>query len=308
MYYRLAAIVLVASVQGFVPSPVGLQRRTTLFSSAADNFMKLAQDKAANPPAEEEVPKLFDDAILEDMQNCLLALERRVKEGPGSLTHSEVDDFAMAAGRVLQDMKAQGATLDTRVKPGERQAIAEQIASKAAVQAEKDGKTTDEIEKVAKKAFDDALEAMIPPPGSEPGPAAAGSTEPFIDSQGHMVTGDVVASPPEQQAVAAPSPKAAGVGLSRSSEDNLNDEPDYDDAGIGLSRGTANTYVIPGMDEMTPDEYQKALAQTVIERSRRQRSSGTTRGNKFTHDYMASLSGNTAVNVFGQKGDDDDDE
>lgn len=276
--------------------------------------MKLAQDKAANPPAEEEeVPKLFDDAILEDMQNCLLALERRVKEGPGSLTHSEVDDFAMAAGRVLQDMKAQGAELDTRVKPGERQAIAEQIASKAAVQAEKDGKTADEIKKVAKKAFDDALEAMIPPPGSEPGPGAA---EPFIDSQGHMVTGDAPeAVAPPKQAVAPPKAPAenlndadAGVRLSRSSADNFNDEPDYDDAGIGLSRGTANTYVIPGMDEMTPDEYQKALAQTVIARSRRQRSTGTTRGNKFTHDYMASLSGNTDVNVFGQKDDGDDDE
>jgi hypothetical protein len=79
------------------------------------------------------------------------------------------------------------------------------------------------------------------------------------------------------------------------------DGPAHDGA-LGQPRDTANTYIIPGMDDMTPDEYQAALANSVIERSREQRYAGKARGNKLAHDYMAGLSGNTdaSASIFGR--------
>jgi hypothetical protein len=82
------------------------------------------------------------------------------------------------------------------------------------------------------------------------------------------------------------------------------DGPAHDGA-LGQPRDTANTYVIPGMDDMTPDEYQAALANSVIERSREQRYAGKARGNKLAHDYMAGLSGTTdkSASIFGRSND-----
>lgn len=74
------------------------------------------------------------------------------------------------------------------------------------------------------------------------------------------------------------------------------------DGTLGQAPGTKNTYVIDGMDDMTPDEYQAALAQSVIERSNEQRYAGKSRGNRLAHDYMAHLSGNNSdpsINIFG---------
>ena len=49
---------------------------------------------------------------------------------------------------------------------------------------------------------------------------------------------------------------------------NENDEPACNGSGFGMTKGTANTYIIDGMDEMTADEYQAALALEVVERAR----------------------------------------
>ena len=43
-------------------------------------------------------------------------------------------------------------------------------------------------------------------------------------------------------------------------------EPDKDWIGFGLAQGTTNTYAIPGMDEMSPEEYREALQKTVSAR------------------------------------------
>jgi hypothetical protein len=64
--------------------------------------------------------------------------------------------------------------------------------------------------------------------------------------------------------------------------------------GMGQAPDTVNTYVIPGMDEMTPDEYRKALQDSVIDRQRQRKASGVT-GNKATWDYLNSLTGETGV-------------
>lgn len=65
--------------------------------------------------------------------------------------------------------------------------------------------------------------------------------------------------------------------------------------GMGQAAGTKNTYLIPGMEDMTPEEYQKALEQTVIQRQRDRRYSGEATGNRSTWDYLNSLTGETGV-------------
>jgi hypothetical protein len=65
--------------------------------------------------------------------------------------------------------------------------------------------------------------------------------------------------------------------------------------GMGQAAGTANTYVIPGMDEMTADEYQAALEQTIIDRQRQRRYSGDATGNRSTWNYLNSLTGESGI-------------
>jgi len=61
--------------------------------------------------------------------------------------------------------------------------------------------------------------------------------------------------------------------------------------GMGQPRGTVNTYIIPGMDEMSPEEYRDALQQSVIDRQRRRRGSQVV-GNRSSQNYLDNLNGN----------------
>lgn len=47
------------------------------------------------------------DDLYADIELCLQTLEKRMEGNEGCLDHSELDDFARAAGRILQDMKNQ---------------------------------------------------------------------------------------------------------------------------------------------------------------------------------------------------------
>mmetsp|Transcript_23367 Transcript_23367/g.35377 ORF Transcript_23367/g.35377 Transcript_23367/m.35377 type:complete len:341 (-) Transcript_23367:1509-2531(-) len=269
-------ILLVSSSNGFTPfSKIGVARASggALYSSSAQEFIKKQQDAANKPIAEEEeAPKLYSDELYADIQNCLLTLEKRAQEGPGCLGHPEVDEFAKAAARILQDMKDQATALDKRVGPGERQARAEAAAVEAAKVAELEGKSPDEIEKIAKAAFDEATAAMIPKPSDKESQDPAKSEDIPVSNEG------VAGAPTE-------------------SVDTPSDE--YDGKTFGVAKGTANTYSIPGMEEMTAEEYQKALEQAVIERAAKRRYGMSGRhGNQQTIDYMASLSGGKDANVF----------
>lgn len=44
---------------------------------------------------------------------------------------------------------------------------------------------------------------------------------------------------------------------------NDDEVPSEDSVQFGLAKGTTNTYAIPGMDEMTPEEYRKKLQETI---------------------------------------------
>jgi hypothetical protein len=53
----------------------------------------------------EDFPKLFTKEIYDDFQSALLKLEKRVKEGPGSLSTEEIDTFKGETDRIVEEMK-----------------------------------------------------------------------------------------------------------------------------------------------------------------------------------------------------------
>ena len=80
-----------------------------------------------------------------------------------------------------------------------------------------------------------------------------------------------VVVPPVAAAVVPRPPVAAVAAPVAPTPTNLNenDEPAYDRSGFGVAKGNANTYIIDGMDEMTADEYEAALALEVVECARK---------------------------------------
>lgn len=80
---------------------------TCSFMSASppEDFLRRSQEVKTVLEDDEKPPKLFENDLLDDMQQSLLLLDRRVKEGPGSLTMEEVEEFEAATQRILQEMK-----------------------------------------------------------------------------------------------------------------------------------------------------------------------------------------------------------
>ena len=56
-------------------------------------------------PGAQEAPKIFTEDIYDDFQSALLLLERRVKEGPGSVSAEDVTKFEGEAGRIVAEMR-----------------------------------------------------------------------------------------------------------------------------------------------------------------------------------------------------------
>ena len=97
--------------------------------------------------------------------------------------------------------------------------------------------------------------------------------------------------PPQQQEHQFQAPQAVN-GVTDTSDDEA---PEYDGSGsMGLAKGTANTYAIPGMDAMSPEEYQKAIQQSIIDRQTARKKSGNY-GNRQTWDYLNQLTGESGV-------------
>ncbi len=68
----------------------------------------------------EGYPKLFTQEIYDDFQAALLKLEKRVKEGPGTLSSAEIDAFQGETGRIVEEMKQYLKNPDERKKEIER--------------------------------------------------------------------------------------------------------------------------------------------------------------------------------------------
>lgn len=184
----------------------------------------MARQRAESAMKTPETPKLFDNDLLEDMQQCLVKLERRVRDGPGALSILEVEEFDFATKRILEEMKR-----NEHNRPKPAAAFPEKVA----------------------------MEEQVAPTR------------------------------------AAPQSNREEVAASIAGVSDADHNPEEGDAfngnnGFGLAQGTTNTYVIPGMDEMSPEEYQKALQKSVSDRQAL-RVKGGNYGNKATWDYLNNL-------------------
>lgn len=211
---------IVHVTQSFAPQTLATKKSSTTSSTSlnaltAADILKRAR-KSAGVEEEPEPEPIFNDGILNDFQQSLLLLEKRVKEGPGSLSSIEVQDLIAMLNRIVIDMKdydASGGSV-----PG--------IAGA--------------------------------PPATPTPPAVSSSASSTLD-------------PPYVH------------------EHNPEEGAAYDGkGGLGLAKGTANTYLIDGMDEMTPEEYRKALQESISGRQDKRKSSGMV-GNMMSNNYLDNL-------------------
>jgi hypothetical protein len=199
-------------------------------SSSSLSMAPLSQEeifaRMQQKPMIEDSPPVFlyDEAMLADMEAVLLALEKRVQEGPGALPEMEVDQLDIRIHKIIQEMK---------------------------------------------------LHEHQPPP-----PRVIQQRTSPVSSHLH---------PTQQQTPTSTAATAAAAPVSIDTDTDLLDDKAYDGFGFGQARDTTNTYVIPGMDEMTAEEYQVALQQSVIDRQQRRISSGMATGNRASWDYLNSL-------------------
>lgn len=204
---------------------------------------------------DDEYPKLFDDGLLDNMQQMLLTLEKRVQDGPGSLSILEVEEFITMSQAVSTEMKEK-----------ERQRLQDAAAAAAAPSVSAANTVTTPIESSSPTTV-----AVAPPPPAAVAPPAA--------------VPPISATP-----LSVETPKSSAVAES----DNAEDGPAYDPSGGqgSLAKGTRNTYVIPNMDEMSPEEYQKALQKSLFDQQlERRKRIKAGYGNRASWDYLNNLTG-----------------
>ena len=72
----------------------------------------------------------------------------------------------------------------------------------------------------------------------------------------------------------------------------INDEegdPYQGEGGMGMAKGTKNTYMIPGMEEMSPEEYRKAIDRSIVDSMNERRKSGKPLGAQSSDNYLNNL-------------------
>jgi len=232
------------------------------------------------PEEEDDEVQIFEKDLLEDMQKTLLLLEKRVKGGPASLGAEEIKDLDAMAGRIVTEMNdflANGGVNPLVKRKQEAMAAAGSTAASAAKSASND-------------VDDDDSSAWAKPPSDAPGIKSKSSdTSPssIPDEQAKaLITPRNAAPGGEAKPLVANLPAAQGPKVI---EHNEEEGAAYDGrGGMGLAKGTTNTYVIPGMDEMTGEEYRKALQESVIARQASRKKGGVT-GNRSSNSYLDNL-------------------
>ena len=79
----------------------------------------------------------------------------------------------------------------------------------------------------------------------------------------------MAATPPSPVAAAPPVTASAATTTADGTPTTWRGEPEIytdDTMNHGLAKGTTNTYLIPGMDEMSAEEYRDNLQKTIIAR------------------------------------------
>ncbi|KAL9179216.1 hypothetical protein ACHAXT_008506 [Thalassiosira profunda] len=215
-------------------------------------------------PGAQEAPKIFTEEIYDDFQSALLLLERRVKEGPGSVSAEDVTKFEGEAGRIVAEMREYMA---------DPKGVAERI----------------------RLGYEESEAAAAPP--AEPAVTAAAPAQPAAPVQAAPVQAAPVQAAPVQavETPAAPDPLEETA-------------PEFEGkgSGYGLAQGTTNTYLIPNMDEMSPEEYRAKLQETVSARQAQRRKESLEKGrgiigNAGSQGYLDMLGGGSGQGAPGNK-------
>lgn len=203
---------------------------------------------------EDEAPKIFDDDIYDCIKQSLLLLEKRVQDGPGSLSKEEVDTLVDMTQRISREMKE----FDTRPPSN-----------------------------VAPQQLNYGTQSLVTDTSNPYNTAV--SVDPNVINLAPSLPNEPVAT--NEPNVHERSTAGIEEGNRREDSDLSEEGGDYDGTGgFGLAKGTRNTYIIPGMDEMSPEEYRAELQRSVLERQReRWRSRGGLVGNRAAHDYLNTL-------------------
>lgn len=222
---------------------------TQLDALTAKDILARARQAVGRADEDDESPKLFDDELLDDMQKSLLVLEKRVKQGPRSLSQTEIQNLEDMLGRIVNEM-------ESFLENGGN-AVSNSANKNTKVIAPAASTVTSSYPTNASK---DDLSPLVTPRNAAPG----GEAKPLLENL----------------------PAALGP---RDVEYNSEEGEQYTGVGgLGLAKGTTNTYVIPGMDEMTGEEYRAALQRSVSDRQARRRQSGMV-GNRSSQNYLDNL-------------------
>jgi hypothetical protein len=223
---------------------------------------KVTNAKMDGGLSEQPAPKLFTPDVYDDFQNALLLLERRVGGGRGSLSREDVSRLEEGTARIVREMNE---FLADPKGCGDRIAGAYAGAGVAAV-VDAGGAAVKAAPPAHAAAAAAPPRTTVAPPPPRPGEPGGGRYRRALGGDGAAPTSPAAAavrSPPPPPPP-RPSPDAA-VGDPAAAA-KYGDEEDAGNVGFGLARGTTNTYVIPGMEEMSPEEYRERLQETISAR------------------------------------------
>lgn len=175
---------------------------------------------------------------------------------------------------LLDDMKEILLLLEKRVQGGQGSLSSLEVESFATI-------SNNILVEMKQKEYERLEDASSPSPTPAPTPSPIAS-----DTSIATATGATASAATATVEVAEPSTEYS----------ETEEGPAYSPAGGqgSLPKDTTNTYIIPGMDEMSPEEYRVALQKSISDRQSKRHSSGLY-GNRNTWDYLNNLSGDKGV-------------
>ena len=193
----------------------------------------------------------------------------RARKAAGQPEEEDDDTPQIFDDNLLSDMQASLLILEKRVKDGPGALSSGEIKELETML----GRITAEADEVRSKEGSSAAT-----PVSVSTPAAGAEVSPLLTPRN--------AAPGGEAKTLTDLPPAIGPG---SVEHNDEEGAEYDgEGGFGLAKGTTNTWVLPGMDEMTGEEYRAALQESVSARQST-RKSGEVTGNLTSNNYLNSI-------------------
>jgi hypothetical protein len=110
LYFAITTALICSKVSAFSPHPscpVSNRSASSRLSLASDEMLSKARQAPSKKAIEEENerPKLFDESIYADIASAYDKLDKRFKDGPGSLTAVELIDLEVELTRIGDEMK-----------------------------------------------------------------------------------------------------------------------------------------------------------------------------------------------------------